>query len=56
MPGTAGDKSGINFLEIGLSLGYAGLFLWIVFRSLSKASLVPLNHPFFKESLEYHNL
>ncbi len=28
----------------------------VVFRSLSKASLVPYNHPFFKESQEYHNL
>ena len=57
MPGIVGEQHArIDFLEIGLTVGYAGLFLWIVFRSLSKASLVPVNHPFFKESLEYHNL
>ena len=56
MPGILGEQAGINFLEIGLSVGFAGLFLWFVFRALSKASLVPVNHPFLKESLEYQNL
>ena len=56
MPGSVGDKAGIGFLEIGLTLGFTGCFLWVVFRSLTKASLVPVNHPFFKESLEYENL
>lgn len=56
MPGAAGEHTAIDFLEIGMTIGFAGLFLFVVFRSLTKASLVPLNHPFFKESLEYHNL
>lgn len=56
MPGVVGEAVEIGFFEVGLSLGFAGLFLWIVFRSLSKAYLVPKNHPFYKESLEYHNL
>ena len=56
MPGVLGDKAAIGIFEIGLTIGYGGLFLWVVFRSLSKASLVPYNHPFFKESQEYHNL
>lgn len=56
MPGILGNHAQIGILEIGLTLGYIGLFLWIVFRALSKASLIPVNHPFFKESLEYHNL
>ncbi len=54
MPGSAGASSKIGFIEIGMTLGYLGLFLWIVFRVLAKANLVPENHPFFKESLEYH--
>ncbi len=55
MPGAVGgEKAGIGFLEIGLTIGYLGLFFLIVFRSLSKAPLVPKNHPFYKESLEYH--
>ena len=56
MPGAVGDKAGIGFLEIGLTVGFTGLFLFIVFRSLTKASLVPTNHPYYKESLDYHNL
>lgn len=56
MPGSAGDKAGIGVLEIGLPIGFAGVFLFVVFRSLTKASLVPTKHPFYKESLDYHNL
>lgn len=55
MPGAVGgEKAGIGLMEIGITVGYAGLFLLIVFRSLAKAPLVPKNHPFYKESLEYH--
>jgi hypothetical protein len=56
MPGSAGEASGIGFLEIGLTIGFTGLFLWVIFRALTKASLVPVNHPYLKESLEYENL
>ena len=54
MPGAVSGKIDIGFFETGLTLGYLGLFVYIVFYSLSKANLVPVNHPFFKESLEYH--
>lgn len=54
MPGAVGEEAGIGLLEIGLTIGYAGLFLLVVFRSLSKRPLVPKNHPLYKESLEYH--
>jgi hypothetical protein len=54
MPGIAGEDAHIGFFEIGLTIGYAGLFLMVVFYMLTKASLVPVNHPYFKESLEYH--
>jgi len=54
MPGAIGDKAAFGVLEVGLTLGYLGLFLLIMFRSLSKAPLIPKKHPFFKESLEYH--
>lgn len=53
MPGSVGNSASIGFLEIGLTIGYAGLFLFVIFRSLTKASLVPVNHPFLKESLHY---
>jgi hypothetical protein len=56
MPGVLGDKAVIGLPEIGLTIGFIGIFLWVVFRGLSKASLVPVNHPYLKESQEYHNL
>jgi len=55
MPGVVGgEKAGIGFLEIGLTIGYLGLFMLVVFYGLTKSSLVPKNHPFYKESLQYH--
>lgn len=54
MPGIAGEEAQIGFFEVGLTVGYLGLFLLMVLYSLTKASLIPENHPFFKESLEYH--
>ena len=55
MPGAVGgEKAGIGFLEIGITIGYLGLFFLVVFYSLTKAPLVPKNHPFYKESLDYH--
>ncbi|MFW6224234.1 MAG: quinol:cytochrome C oxidoreductase, partial [Bacteroidota bacterium] len=57
MPGAVGhEEAGIGLLEVGLTIGYTGLFLFIVFTSLTKASLIPVNHPFYKESLEYDNI
>lgn len=53
-PGISKQKTPIGLFEAGMTLGYLGLFLFIVFRSLSSAKLVPVNHPFFSESLEYH--
>lgn len=44
----------IGLLEIGLFLSYAGLFLFVFFRNLAAASLLPVNHPFVKESFVHH--
>lgn len=55
MPGAVGvEKSGFGVLEVGLTIGYAGLFMLVTLYAMSKASLVPNKHPFFKESLDYH--
>lgn len=42
-----------GFLEIGTYLGFLGLFGFVVANTLSKANLVPKNHPYLEESL-YH--
>lgn len=55
MPGAVGgEKSGIGLLEIGLTVGFMGLFLLVTFWSLTKAPLASKKHPLYKESLDYH--
>jgi hypothetical protein len=53
MPGTTGEIH-LGFIEIGTFLGYAGLFILVVGYCLSRASLIPRNHPYLGESLEHH--
>ena len=43
-----------GFLEIGMMLGFLGLFIYMVFWQLSKASLIPKNDPYLAESLHHH--
>ena len=52
MPGTVGDYH-IGFVEIGTWLGFAGLFFYIVFRTLSSQPLIAKNHPLLDESLNH---
>jgi hypothetical protein len=54
MPGTVKDKWNIGFTEIGMVLGFLGLFLFVVLSALSKHQLVPVNHPFLNESKQHH--
>ncbi len=42
-----------GILEIGTYLGFLGLFALVVTNTLSKANLVPSNHPYLEESI-YH--
>jgi len=43
-----------GIIEIGTLIGFAGLFMFIVGRSLAKAPLVPKNHPYLEESVYHH--
>jgi len=52
-PATVGAAK-FGLLEIGTFLGQAGLFSWVVGRTLTKASLVPKNHPYLQESIQHH--
>jgi MFS family permease len=38
----------------GMFLGFLGLFIFIVMKALSKARLVPINHPYLNESENHH--
>ena len=53
IPGTTGLLR-FGLIEGGLFLGFAGLFALTVATTLSKASLIPSNHPYLQESLDHH--
>ena len=54
MPGPLGDHATIGWFELGIAAGYVGMIVWLVGRALEKAPLVPLYHPFLKESIIHH--
>jgi hypothetical protein len=57
MPGTVGaEKAHIGLFEIGFTVLYISIFSWFTFKSLTKAALVPENHPYYKESFDYENI
>ena len=53
-PGTLHDHGHLGWLEIGMGLGFLGLFIFIVQRSLSKRALELKHHPFLDESKHLH--
>jgi hypothetical protein len=52
IPGTTGRLS-FGWIETGLFVGYAGLFSLVVATTLSRAKLIPPNHPYLEESLNH---
>lgn len=53
MPGTVESERGFGILEIGIAVGFTGLFTFLVMNKLSKHALVPKNHPLLEESLHH---
>ncbi|MCB9045033.1 MAG: quinol:cytochrome C oxidoreductase [Chitinophagales bacterium] len=51
MPGPLGANWQLNWYELGIFAGFAGLLMFLVYTTLSKASLVPANHPLLKEAI-----
>jgi hypothetical protein len=52
-PGTVGANWKIGFIEIGTMCFFLGVFLLSTLTELSKAALVPKNHPMLPESLHH---
>jgi hypothetical protein len=50
IPGTTGLLK-FGWIEAGLFLGFAGLFAFTIATTLSRAKLIPSNHPYLEESL-----
>lgn len=53
-PGTMHYDGGLGFMEIGVTMVFLSLFLYVVLNSLSKAPLIAKNHPLLEESLHHH--
>jgi hypothetical protein len=53
MPGSTGGPA-FGFIELGSFAGFAGVFLLLVMKGLSGASLIPVNHPYLQKSLNHH--
>ncbi|MFQ5334790.1 MAG: quinol:cytochrome C oxidoreductase, partial [Flavobacteriales bacterium] len=53
VPGVLKGEGGIGLLEGGMFLGVAGLFIFAVFRTLSKAPLLVQKSPFLEESIHF---
>ena len=53
MPSTVGDQWYIGVPEIGGIMFFAGLFIYVLFNTLSKAPLEPSGDPLFKESEKF---
>jgi hypothetical protein len=52
IPGTTGAMK-FGWISAGTFLGYAGLFALVVATTLSKAKIIPSNHPYLDESLNH---
>lgn len=54
MPATVNGHWHLGFVEIGMALGFVGLLLFVVHRSLAKAPLLVQKHPYLGETLHHH--
>ncbi len=54
MPGSVGGEWSLGLIQIGTFLGFAGLFIFVVFSALAKRNLMPVNHPMLEESKHFH--
>lgn len=52
-PGSLGHLE-FGFMEVGMFLGFLGLFLYVVFNAFTKAPMTVENHPFLDESKHLH--
>jgi hypothetical protein len=53
MPGSTGEST-IGLIEIGSFAGFAGVFMMLFLYALTRASLLPVKHPYLQESLNHH--
>ena len=58
MPAVLGNHGGLNlgtlFVELGMTMLFASLFVGSIAYGLTKLPLVALNHPMLEESKHHH--
>lgn len=54
-PGSMGEYGSIGMIEVGLFLTFAGVFTYFILNTLTKAPLMPKNHPYLDES-KHHEI
>ncbi len=54
VPGAMQDTGSFGFIEVGMFMGYLGLYLFVTFRQMAKAPLVPQAAPLLDESKHHH--
>lgn len=50
MPGVVGEEATIGLMEIGPTVFFFGVFIYVTLASLAKQSLIAVGHPYIKES------
>ncbi|MBL1279452.1 MAG: quinol:cytochrome C oxidoreductase [Fluviicola sp.] len=51
--GSLGANAHIGFLEIGMLILMAGIFIRVILHNLTKSPMTPVNHPFLDESIHH---
>jgi len=54
MPGPLKDHAQMSWYEFGILAGFVGVVILTTAKQLEKASLVPKNSPWLKESIIHH--
>ncbi|MBI3233192.1 MAG: hypothetical protein HYZ42_04010 [Bacteroidetes bacterium] len=53
MPGTLAENAHIGFFEIGGTVLFFGIFVFVTLTSLAKHDLIPVGHPYLEESVNH---
>jgi hypothetical protein len=54
MPAASPGHVPFILLDLGIGAGFIGLIMFVTAKSLAKHRLLPINHPFLKESIIHH--
>lgn len=53
-PGVLKENGGLSLAAVGLGLVFFSAFSFVIFNGLTKAGLIPQNHPMLEEAIHHH--